>query len=139
MNTYELVDPPMRGVPNPRYFTPLVRVDGITQDAGFNWKLNNCYLDMAAIAAQVGPLVNAGINQTLAIAGSQLSISGGNSITLPTSEAAFQIGVQPTLATDVSIPSDQVGGDAYMLGVPSAWLQIEVAGTQYLVPGYALP
>lgn len=137
--TYQMVDPPTRGIPDPRYFTPLVRVNGIMQDAGFDWKLNPCYLDLAAIAASLGPVLNAQDNQTLSLVGNSLSISGGNSVILPSGGAAFQVGVQPVLNTDVSIPSDQVGGDAYMLGVPSAWLQINVAGTNYVVPGYAIP
>jgi hypothetical protein len=49
-----VVDPPMRGIPQPRYLKPIVRLNGILQDAPFDWKLPLCYLDLPAILNGIG-------------------------------------------------------------------------------------
>ena len=116
---FVMVDPPTRGVPNPRYFKPLVRINAQTQDAPFNWKLNNCYLDMVGIAAAIATLLPDSDNQTLSFdsATNQLTISGGNAVDI----SQITTGVEPTVITDADIPTGVVGTDDYLLAKPDAW------------------
>jgi hypothetical protein len=132
---FELVDPPMRGVPNPRYFKPLVRINAQTQDAPFNWMLDPCYLDMQAIASAIESLLADGDNQTLAFnpVTNQLAISGGNAVDI----SQVTAGVEPTLAVDQSIPTSVVGTDDYLLAKPTAWGKVRVGGVAYNIPLYS--
>jgi hypothetical protein len=127
---FVLVDPPMRGVPNPRYFKPLVRINAQTQDAPFNWKLDNCYLDMDAIARAV----NSSGYQTLSFDQStnNLSISGGNTVDI----SQVTAGNEPAVITDAAIPTAAVGTDDYLLAKPDAWGKVMVGGVAYNIPLY---
>ena len=70
--------------------------------------------------------------QTLTLAGNQLSISNGNTVSIPVPT----VGVAPTIESDAKIPTDVVGTDEYLLGKPTAYLSIVVAGTTYNIPAY---
>jgi hypothetical protein len=133
--TFRMEDPKPRGVPNPRYFKPLVRINAQAQDAPWNWKLDPCYIDQAPIVQAVLAQVNQAPNQNLTIDGNTLGITGGNTVQLP-SGASFTLGVQPSVNLDASIPTSQVGGDAFGLGAPDAWIQVTVGGQTFVVPGY---
>jgi hypothetical protein len=130
---FELVDPPMRGVPNPRYFKPLVRINAQTQDAPFNWMLDPCYLDMQAIADAIEDLLDD--SQTLSFnpVTNQLTISGGNTVDI----SQVTAGVEPALAVDPNIPTSVVGTDDYLLAKPDAWGQVIVGGVAYNIPLYS--
>jgi hypothetical protein len=132
---FVMVDPPMRGVPNPRYFKPLVRINAQTQDAPFNWMLDPCYLDMQAIADAIGDLLGGGGgNQRLSFDSTTnlLSISGGNTVDI----SQVTPGVEPSIMTDASIPTAAVGTDDYLLGKPDAWGRVVVGGVAYNIPLY---
>ena len=72
--------------------------------------------------------------QTLTLAGNQLSISNGNTVTIP----GHSVGTEPAIVSDANIPTDVVGTDDYLLGKPTAYLSIVVAGTTYNIPAYSL-
>lgn len=57
--TYQMIDPPTRGNPKPRYFKPLVRVNGIVGDAGINYKIDPCFLPPAVAAGAYRELAGA--------------------------------------------------------------------------------
>jgi hypothetical protein len=129
---FELVDPPMRGVPNQRYFKPLVRINAQTQDAPFNWMLDPCYLDMQAIADAIGGGRGGSQNLSFNPTTNLLSISGGNTVDI----SQVTPGVEPEILTDASIPTSAVGTDDYLLGKPDAWGQVVVGGVSYNIPLY---
>ena len=72
--------------------------------------------------------------QTLRLTGNQLSISNGNTVSIPVPS----IGTEPAVVSDANIPTDVVGTDEYLLGKPTVYLQVIVAGTTYNIPAYQL-
>ena len=72
--------------------------------------------------------------QTLRLTGNQLSISNGNTVSIPVPS----VGTAPAVVSDADIPTDVVGTDDYLLGKPTAYLSFVVAGTTYNIPAYAL-
>jgi hypothetical protein len=129
---FELIDPPQHGVPNPRYFKPLVRINGITQDAPFNWKLDTCYLDLQAIADAIGTV--SGGSQTLSFdpTNNNLTISGGNTVDI----SQITPGTEPAQNVNSSVPTVTIGANNYLLGTPTAWGQVVVGGVVYNIPLY---
>ena len=149
--TFVMGTPPTYGSPNPRYIRPVVRINGMVQDAPVGYVVNPCFLPMEDIAtatnqtlSQAGNVVTLSGNggsftlptdldaQTLSLTGNQLSISNGNTITIPVPIT----GTEPTIVSDASIPTDVIGTDEYLLGKPTAYLAITVAGTTYNIPAY---
>lgn len=148
---FDFTQPADHGTPKPRYFRPLVRINAMTNDLPYGATLDPCWLPMAAIAeatnqtiSQVGNVVTLSGGggsftlptdldaQTLSLTGNQLAISKGNTVTLPVLSA----GTEPTVVSDANIPTDVVGTDDYLLGKPTAYLAIVVAGTTYNIPAY---
>ena len=70
--------------------------------------------------------------QTLSLTGNQLSISNGNTVSIPVAT----VGTEPAIVSDANIPTDVVGTDDYLLGKPTAYLSIVVGGTTYNIPAY---
>ena len=149
--TFVMGIPPTYGSPNPRYIRPVVRINGMVQDAPVGYVVNPCFLPMEDIAtatnqtlAQTGNVVTLSGGggsftlptdldaQTLSLTGDQLSISNGNTVSIPVPTA----GTEPTIVSDANIPTDVVGTDDYLLGKPTAYLSIVVAGTTYNIPAY---
>ena len=149
--TFVIGTPPTYGGPNPSYIKPLVRINGMVQDAPFGYTLNPCILPMDAIAdatnqtlSQTGNVITLSGGggrftlptdldaQTLSLTGNQLSISNGNTVSIPVPTT----GTEPTIVSDANIPTDVIGTDDYLLGKPTAYLAIVVAGTTYNIPAY---
>ena len=149
--TFVMGTPISYGSPNPRYIRPVVRINGMVQDAPVGYVVNPCFLPMDEIAeatnqtlSQTGNVVTLSGDggsftlptdldaQTLRLAGNQLSISNGNTVTLPVPA----MGTEPAIASDANIPTDVVGTDDYLLGKPTAYLSVVVGGTTYNIPAY---
>ena len=149
--TFVMGTPPTYGSPNPRYIRPVVRINGMVQDAPVGYVVNPCFLPMEAIAeatnqtlSQTGNVVTLSGDggsftlptdldaQTLSLTGNQLSISNGNTVTIPVPIT----GTEPTVVSDADIPTDVVGTDEYLLGKPTAYLSIVVSGVTYNIPAY---
>ena len=149
--TFVMGTPPTYGSPNPRYIRPVVRINGMVQDAQVGYVVNPCFLPMEEIAkatnqtlSQAGNVVTLSGGggsftlptdldaQTLSLTGDQLSISNGNTVTIP----MHTIGTEPAVVSDANIPTDVVGTDDYLLGKPTAYLQVVVGGTTYNIPAY---
>lgn len=149
--TFVMGTPPTYGSPNPRYIRPVVRINGMVQDAPVGYVVNPCFLPMEDIAeatnqtlSQAGNVVTLSGGggsftlltdldaQTLALTGNRLSISNGNTVTLPVPT----VGTEPAVVSDATIPTDVVGEDVYLLGKPSAYLQVTVGGVVYNLPAY---
>lgn len=149
--TFVMGTPSTYGSPNPRYIRPVVRINGMVQDAPVGYVVNPCFLPMEDIAtatnqtlSQTGNVVTLSGGggsftlptdldaQTLSLAGSQLSISNGNTVTIPVPA----IGTEPAVVSDANIPTDVVGTDDYLLGKPTVYLQVIVGGTTYNIPAY---
>ena len=149
--TFVMGTPISYGSPNPRYIRPVVRINGMVQDAPVGYVVNPCFLPMDEIAeatnqtlSQTGNVVTLSGDggsftlptdldaQTLTLAGNQLSISNGNTVTIPVPT----VGTEPTIASDANIPTDVVGTDDYLLGKPTAYLSVVVGGTTYNIPAY---
>ena len=149
--TFVMGTPPTYGSPNPRYIRPVVRINGMVQDAQVGYVVNPCFLPMEEIAkatnqtlSQAGNVVTLSGGggsftlptdldaQTLSLTGDQLSISNGNAVTIP----MHTIGTEPAVVSDANIPTDVVGTDDYLLGKPTAYLQVVVGGTTYNIPAY---
>ena len=149
--TFVMGTPTTYGSPNPRYIRPVVRINGMVQDAPVGYVVNPCFLPMEDIAtatnqtlSQTGSVVTLSGGggsftlptdldaQTLSLTGNQLSISNGNTVSIPVLTA----GAEPAVVSDANIPTDVVGTDDYLLGKPTAYLSIVVAGTTYNIPAY---
>ena len=149
--TFVMGTPTTYGSPNPRYIRPVVRINAMLQDAPVGYVINPCFLPMEEIAeatnqtlSQVGNVVTLSGDggsftlptdldaQTLSLTGSTLAISNGNQVVLP----MLAIGTEPAIVSDAAIPTDVVGTDDYLLGKPTAYLSIVVAGTTYNIPAY---
>ena len=149
--TFVMGTPPTYGSPNPRYIRPVVRINGMVQDAQVGYVVNPCFLPMEEIAAATNQTLSQAGNvvtlsggggsftlppdldaQTLSLTGDQLSISNGNTVTIP----MHTIGTEPAVVSDANIPTDVVGTDDYLLGKPTAYLQVVVGGTTYNIPAY---
>ena len=149
--TFVMGTPISYGSPNPRYIRPVVRINGMVQDAPVGYVVNPCFLPMDEIAeatnqtlSQTGSVVTLSGGggsftlptdldaQTLSLTGNQLSISNGNTVTIPVPA----VGTEPTIASDAKIPTDVVGTDDYLLGKPTAYLSVVVGGTTYNIPAY---
>ena len=149
--TFVMGTPTTYGSPNPRYIRPVVRINAMLQDAPVGYVINPCFLPMEEIAeatnqtlTQVGNVVTLSGDggsftlptdldaQTLSLTGSTLAISNGNQVVLP----MLAIGTEPAIVSDAAIPTDVVGTDDYLLGKPTAYLSIVVAGTTYNIPAY---
>ena len=149
--TFVMGTPTTYGSPNPRYIRPVVRINAMLQDAPVGYVVNPCFLPMEEIAeatnqtlSQVGNVVTLSGDggsftlptdldaQTLSLTGSTLAISNGNQVVLP----MLAIGTEPAIVSDAAIPTDVVGTDDYLLGKPTAYLSIVVAGTTYNIPAY---
>lgn len=114
------------GTPNPRQFTPLVRINAMVQDMPEGYTIKFCHIPIDDIKKAT--------NQTLSQQGNTITLSdGGGSVTIP---SGFTVGTAPTPVTDPVIPTSVVGQDTYLLGEPAAFLEIDVGGTKYLVPAY---
>ena len=149
--TFVMGTPTTYGSPNPRYIRPVVRINAMLQDAPVGYVVNPCFLPMEEIAeatnqtlSQVGNVVTLSGDggsftlptdldaQTLSLTGSTLAISNGNQVVLPVLSA----GTEPAIVSDATIPTDVVGEDVYLLGKPSAYLQVTVGGVVYNLPAY---
>lgn len=149
--TFVMGTPPTYGSPNPRYIRPVVRINGMVQDAPVGYVVNPCVLPMEEIAeatnqtlTQTGNVVTLSggggsftlptdLNaQTLSLTGNRLSISNGNTVSIPVPS----IGTEPAVVSDANIPTDVVGTDEYLLGKPTVYLQVIVGGTTYNIPAY---
>ena len=149
--TFVMGTPSTYGNPNPRYIRPVVRINGMVQDAPVGYVVNPCFLPMEEIAEATNQTLSQEANvvtlsggggsftlptdldaQTLSLAGSQLSISNGNTVTIPVPA----IGTEPAVVSDANIPTDVVGTDDYLLGKPTVYLQVIVGGTTYNIPAY---
>ena len=149
--TFVMGTPTTYGSPNTRYIRPVVRINGMAQDAPVGYVINPCFLPMEEIAeaanqtlSQTGNVVTLSGGggsftlptdldaQTLSFTGNQLSISNGNTVTIPVPS----IGTEPAVVSDANIPTDVVGTDDYLLGKPTAYLSVVVAGTTYNIPAY---
>ena len=149
--TFVMGTPISYGSPNPRYIRPVVRINGMVQDAPVGYVVNPCFLPMDEIAeatnqtlSQTGNVVTLSGDggsftlptdleaQTLRLTGNQLSISNGNTVRIPVPT----VGAEPAVVSDANIPTDVVGTDTYLLGKPTAYLSIVVAGTTYNIPAY---
>ena len=149
--TFVMGTPSTYGSPNPRYIRPVVRINGMVQDAPVGYVVNPCFLPMEEIAeatnqtlTQAGSVVTLSGGggtftlptdldaQTLSLTGNQLSISNGNTVTIP----GHSVGTEPAIVSDANIPTDVVGTDDYLLGKPTAYLSVVVAGTTYNIPAY---
>ena len=149
--TFVMGTPVTYGNPNPRYIRPVVRINAMLQDAPVGYVVNPCFLPMEEIAeatnqtlSQAGNVVTLSGDggsftlptdldaQTLSLTGSTLAISNGNQVVLP----MLAIGTEPAIVSDAAIPTDVVGTDDYLLGKPTAYLSIVVAGTTYNIPAY---
>ena len=149
--TFVMGTPPTYGSPNPRYIRPVVRINGIVQDAPVGYVVNPCFLPMDDIAKATNQTLSKTGNvvtlsggggsftlptdldaQTLSLAGNQLTISNGNTVTIPVPS----IGIEPAVVSDANIPTDVVGTDDYLLGKPTAYLAVVVGGTTYNIPAY---
>ena len=151
--TFVMGTPPTYGSPNPRYIRPVVRINGMVQDTPVGYVVNPCFLPMDEIAiatnqtlSQAGNVVTLSggggsftlptdlDEQTLSLSGNQLSISNGNTVTIPVPA----VGTEPAVVSDANIPTDVVGTDDYLLGKPTAYLAVVVGGTTYNIPAYQL-
>ena len=149
--TFVMGTPISYGSPNPRYIRPVVRINGMVQDAPVGYVVNPCFLPMDEIAtatnqtlSQTGNVVTLSGDggsftlptdldaQTLSLTGNQLSISNGNTVTLPVPA----MGTEPAIVSDSTIPTDVVGTDDYLLGKPTAYLSVNIAGQVYNLPAY---
>ena len=149
--TFVMGTPPTYGSPNPRYIRPVVRINGMVQDAQVGYVVNPCFLPMEEIATATNQTLSQAGNvvtlsggggsftlptdldaQTLSLTGDQLSISNGNAVTIP----MHTIGTEPAVVSDANIPTDVVGTDDYLLGKPTAYVQVVVGGTTYNIPAY---
>ena len=150
--TFVMGTPPTYGSPNPRYIRPVVRINGMVQDAQVGYVVNPCFLPMEEIAKATNQTLSKAGNvvtlsggggsftlptdldaQRLSLTGNQLSISNGNTVTIPVPTTP---GKEPAVVSDANIPTDVVGTDDYLLGKPTAYLSIVVAGTTYNIPAY---
>ena len=151
--TFVMGTPPTYGSPNPRYIRPVVRINGMVQDAPVGYVVNPCFLPMEDIAtatnqtlSQTGNVVTLSGGggsftlptdldaQTLSLTGNQLSISNGNTVSIPVPT----VGTEPVPLSDATIPTDVIGTDDYFLGKPTAYLMVVVAGVPYNIPAYCL-
>lgn len=149
--TFVMGTPPTYGSPNPRYIRPVVRINAMVQDAPVGYVINPCFLPMEEIAEATNQTLSQTDNvvtlsdgggsftlptaldaQTLALTGNQLSISNGNTVTIPVPA----VGTEPTVVSDANVPTDVVGTDDYLLGKPTAYLAVVVDGTTYNIPAY---
>ena len=149
--TFVMGTPTTYGSPNPRYIRPVVRINGMVQDAPVGYVVNPCFLPMEEIAAATNQTLSKAGNvvtlsggggsftlptdldaQTLSLTGNRLSISNGNTVTIP----LLAIGTEPAVVSDANIPTDVVGTDDYLLGKPTAYLQVVVGSTTYNIPAY---
>ena len=149
--TFVMGTPPTYGSPNPRYIRPVVRINAMVQDAPVGYVVNPCFLPMEEIAeatnqtlSMVGGTISLSDNggsitlptgfdqQTLSLNGATLAISNGNEVTLP----VLAIGTEPPVVSDAAIPTDIIGDDMYLLGKPTAYLQVTIAGVVYNLPAY---
>ena len=149
--TFVMGTPSTYGSPNPRYIRPVVRINGMVQDVPVGYVVNPCFLPMEEIAeatnqtlTQTGNVVTLSGGggsftlptdldaQTLSLTGNQLSISNGNTVSIP----VLSIGTEPAVVSDANIPTDVVGADEYLLGKPTAYLSIVVGSTTYNIPAY---
>lgn len=149
--SFPLINPPSYGTPRPRYFRPLVRINGMANDLPFGNVIDPCWLPMEAIAEATNQTLSRTGNvvtlsggggsftlptdldaQTLRLTGNQLSISNGNTVSIPVPS----IGTEPAVVSDANIPTDVVGTDEYLLGKPTAYLSIVVGSTTYNIPAY---
>lgn len=148
---FDFTQPADHGTPKPRYFRPLVRINAMTNDLPYGAHLDPCWLPMDAIAEATNQTISLAGNvitlsgeggtvtlptdfdqQTLSLEDAVLSISNGNSVTLPVLSA----GTEPAIVSDATIPTDVVGEDVYLLGKPAAYLQVTVGGVVYNLPAY---
>ena len=149
--TFVMGTPSTYGSPNPRYIRPVVRINGMVHDAPVGYVVNPCVLPMEEIAeatnqtlTQTGNVVTLSGGggsftlptdldaQTLSLTGNRLSISNGNTVSIPVPS----IGTEPAVVSDANIPTDVVGTDEYLLGKPTVYLQVIVGGTTYNIPAY---
>lgn len=119
--TYTMIDPPQRGVPAPRYFKPLMRVNGVVQDAGINYVIQPCFL----------PTVPTTALARTAPGDSALSAQDDVFISLNTAAATC------TLPANTTVPINKVfivvnhGTNALALSLP---VKISAAGTVTSLP-----
>ena len=149
--TFVMGTPTTYGSPNPRYIRPVVRINGMVQDAPVGYVVNPGFLPMEDIATATNQTLSQTDNvvtlsggggsftlptdldaQTLSLTGNRLSISNGNTVSIPVPT----VGTEPEVVSDASIPTDVVGTDDYLLGKPTAYLQVVVNGTTYNLPAY---
>ena len=125
--TFVMGTPTTYGSPNPRYIRPVVRINGMVQDAPVGYVVNPCFIPMEEIAATT--------NQTITLAGSTLTLSdGGGSVELPA--GTITTGTEPAIEVDAAVPTSVVGTDEYLLAKPTAYLRVVVDGVTYNIPAY---
>lgn len=110
------------GVPQPRYIQPLVRINGVVEEAPHGWTFDPCMLP-------------AGLTPVNLI-GNTLTVNGVQVVIPPVTPPSVLSNGVPPLALSPSVPSDVVGTDTYLLATPDAWQTIVVGGTSYLSPLY---
>ena len=107
--TFVLGSPTAYGTLSVRYIKPVVRINGMVQDAPQGMKLNPCYLPMDEIASTIGT----GTAQT------------------------FQTTSAPATVTDNTIPTAVIGADTVLLGEPATWIEVTAAdGMVYKIPAF---
>lgn len=125
--TFVMGTPTTYGSPNPRYIRPVVRINGMVQDAPVGYVINPCFLPMEDIASAT--------NQTITLDGSTLTLSdGGGSVELPA--GTITTGTEPAIAVDAAVPTSVVGTDEYLLAKPTTYLSVVVDGVTYNIPAY---
>ena len=125
--TFVMGTPTTYGSPNPRYIRPVVRINGMVQDAPVGYVVNPCFIPMEEIAATT--------NQTITLAGSTLTLSdGGGSVELPA--GTITTGTEPAIEVDAAVPTSVVGTDEYLLAKPTTYLSVVVDGVTYNIPAY---
>ena len=125
--TFVMGTPTTYGSPNPRYIRPVVRINGMVQDAPVGYVINPCFLPMEDIASAT--------NQTITLDGSTLTLSdGGGSVELPA--GTITTGTEPAIAADAAVPTSVVGTDEYLLAKPTTYLSVVVDGVTYNIPAY---
>ena len=125
--TFVMGTPTTYGSPNPRYIRPVVRINGMVQDAPVGYVINPCFLPMEDIASAT--------NQTITLDGSTLTLSdGGGSVELPA--GTITTGTEPAIVVDAAVPTSVVGTDEYLLAKPTTYLSVVVDGVTYNIPAY---
>ena len=125
--TFVMGTPTTYGSPNPRYIRPVVRINGMVQDAPVGYVINPCFLPMEDIASAT--------NQTITLDGSTLTLSdGGGSVELPA--GTITTGTEPAIAVDAAVPTSVVGTDEYLLAKPTTYLSVVVDGVTFNIPAY---